>query len=463
MEWKKKKKYLFKSMLSKSGTRNMLFAIFFGLLSLIVALKDGEMELLLVQVIWRHGDRSPTLTFASDPIKENRWKFGGGGFGQLSPIGMKQHLEFGKQLRKTYVDTGFLGARYSSKEVYFRSSDVNRTIISAMANIMGMYGQSNGSNIKDVDYPDVEGWPQGFVPIAVHTVDHDTDHTLVPHAPCDRQTQLWKMAKQSEEVRGFLTSPTVENLMKHLTLKCGEVVDADNLWIVQDAFKIEQRHLNEDLRRENKWFSDKLYGEITKVNNQIQLYNNGIYAKPIIMNNLDIGLELQKIRGGSMFNDLNMHMNIKFDCLNNNHRPQCSWVSGLKYYVYSAHDTTIYAFLSVMGIQTKVVGSGGGYPDYTAAAFIELWYNTTDKKPYFKMSYRASDLNPEIHPITHHIDACRGKTYCDLEVFRSYAARTKPDETMDKWCSVDPLTSAAALRSVLTIGPILISYIWSHI
>ncbi|KIH66709.1 hypothetical protein ANCDUO_02965 [Ancylostoma duodenale] len=55
-----------------------------------------------------------------------------------------------------------------------------------------------------------------------------------------------------------------------------------------------------------------------------------------MINNLDIGLELQKIRGGWMFNDINMHMNIKLDCLNNKHLSKCKWVNGLKYYVYSA-------------------------------------------------------------------------------------------------------------------------------
>ncbi|EYB83794.1 hypothetical protein Y032_0329g2670 [Ancylostoma ceylanicum] len=54
------------------------------------------------------------------------------------------------------------------------------------------------------------------------------------------------------------------------------------------------------------------------------------------MNNLDIGLELQKIRGGWIFNDINMHMNIKLDCMNNKHLSKCKWVNGLKYYVYSA-------------------------------------------------------------------------------------------------------------------------------
>ncbi|VDM72006.1 unnamed protein product [Strongylus vulgaris] len=83
----------------------------------IASLVVDDMELVLVQVVWRHGDRSPTLTHPTDPLQEDYWKFGGGGWGQLSPIGMKQHFEFGQQLRKYYVDTGYLSSRYDAKEV----------------------------------------------------------------------------------------------------------------------------------------------------------------------------------------------------------------------------------------------------------------------------------------------------------------------------------------------------------
>ncbi|PIO59634.1 hypothetical protein TELCIR_18899, partial [Teladorsagia circumcincta] len=71
--------------------------------------------------IWRHGDRSPTATFPTDPFQERNWTFGGGGFGQLSPIGMRQHMRLGKLLRETYIDEmKFLSPRYSSKEVSYK-------------------------------------------------------------------------------------------------------------------------------------------------------------------------------------------------------------------------------------------------------------------------------------------------------------------------------------------------------
>ncbi|KAK5971558.1 hypothetical protein GCK32_018680 [Trichostrongylus colubriformis] len=83
-----------------------------------------------------------------------------------------------------------------------------------------------------------------------------------------------------------------------------------------------------------------------------------------------------------------MHMNIKMQCLNQS-GSNCSWINGLKYYVYSVHDDTIYALFSILRIETKVITSLG-YPDYSAATFIELWKNRTDNQPYFKENCTAA-------------------------------------------------------------------------
>ncbi|VDM64251.1 unnamed protein product [Angiostrongylus costaricensis] len=146
-----------------------------------------------------------------------------------------------------------------------------------------------------------------------------------------------------------------------------------------------------------------------------------------MINNLDIGLEIRKIRGGSLFNDINARMNMKLDCMNRA-SPICKWIKPLKYFVYSAHDTTVNAFLSVLDITKKVV-QPGGYPPYTSAVFIELWINHTNNQPYFKVkSWTSTDT---LYPITPFIDACGKATYCKLEIFRHFAASTKPDEPIE--------------------------------
>ncbi|CAI2334127.1 unnamed protein product [Caenorhabditis sp. 36 PRJEB53466] len=107
------------------------------------------MKLVLVQAIWRHGDRTPTETYHNDKFTGDYWIFGGGGWGQLTPIGMRQHMELGKKIRNRYIKGlpyEFLSKRYSQQEVFVRSTDKNRTLLSAFSNMVGMYGATDGEN-----------------------------------------------------------------------------------------------------------------------------------------------------------------------------------------------------------------------------------------------------------------------------------------------------------------------------
>lgn len=415
------------------------------LLSLLCRFADteinGDLKLLLVQTVWRHGDRSPMKTCQTDPIQERNWTFGGGGYGQLSPIGMKQHLKFGKLLRKKYVEEmGFLSKRYSSKEIYIRSTDRNRTIISAISNLLGMYGQNDGTNVVGMDYPDDADWPAGFVPVAIHTSDHSRDHVANPDSACNRQAVLWAMAKSSRELQAFQERPDVAVLLLNLTRNCGETVNIDNLPDLHDALYVEQIHANDTLRATNTWFSDEMYNMMTAVARQVRLYKNGIFNEALIMNNLDVGLEIQKIRGGSILNEISTRMSAKMECLNKN-TPGCKWISGLKYYAYSAHDSTIFAIFCVMGIQDTVV-EDAGYPQYTAAIFFELWLNITDNRPYFKVTYRQNPISEELRPITKMVDGCT-EDLCSLEILKKLAKRSKPDLPMEQWCELNPQSSSS--------------------
>ncbi|VDO14277.1 unnamed protein product [Haemonchus placei] len=45
-----------------------------------------------------------------------------------------------------------------------------------MSNLLGMYGQNDGNAVPDHDYPSEEGWPVGFVPVPIHTVENHIDY-----------------------------------------------------------------------------------------------------------------------------------------------------------------------------------------------------------------------------------------------------------------------------------------------
>ncbi|XP_059519941.1 prostatic acid phosphatase isoform X6 [Myotis daubentonii] len=128
----------------------------------------GAKELKFVTLVFRHGDRSPIETFPNDPIKEASWPQG---FGQLTQLGMEQHYELGEYIRKRYGK--FLNESYKHQQVYVRSTDIDRTLMSAMTNLAALF-PPEGISLWNPNLP--------WQPIPVHTVplveDRDFMETL---------------------------------------------------------------------------------------------------------------------------------------------------------------------------------------------------------------------------------------------------------------------------------------------
>ncbi|XP_075861477.1 prostatic acid phosphatase isoform X2 [Microcebus murinus] len=143
-------------------------------------------ELKFVTLLFRHGDRSPIETFPNDPIKESSWPQG---FGQLSQLGMEQHYELGQYIKKRY--SKFLNESYKHQQIYIRSTDVDRTLMSAMANLAALF-PPEGASI----------WNPSLLwqPIPVHTVSLPEDQLLyLPFRSCPRFQELESETLKSEE------------------------------------------------------------------------------------------------------------------------------------------------------------------------------------------------------------------------------------------------------------------------
>ncbi|XP_053218935.1 testicular acid phosphatase isoform X3 [Podarcis raffonei] len=110
-----------------------------------------ERTLRFVTLVYRHGDRSPLGTYPMDPHKTAPWPQG---FQQLTEVGILQQKALGRFLRERYA--GFLSASYKPQEIYIRSTDYDRTLMSAQANLMGLYPSSD---------PEIS-----WRPVPIHTV-----------------------------------------------------------------------------------------------------------------------------------------------------------------------------------------------------------------------------------------------------------------------------------------------------
>uniref|UniRef100_A0A1I7XT66 Lysosomal acid phosphatase n=1 Tax=Heterorhabditis bacteriophora TaxID=37862 RepID=A0A1I7XT66_HETBA len=113
-----------------------------------------------------------------------------------------------------------------------------------------------------------------------------------------------------------------------------------------------------------EWLTSNVSARMRNLTQLANEYTYGI-AQPYIP-------ELIRLRGGSMLRTLMENMKQKLYCYKKgNNGADCSWMGPLKYYAYSAHDTTVAALLTTLGDEMRVIR--GGLPKYTASVAIELW------------------------------------------------------------------------------------------
>ncbi|PIO64256.1 histidine acid phosphatase [Teladorsagia circumcincta] len=304
-------------------------------------------------------------------------------FCPMAKLGMRQQYALGNVLRRRYM-TGtepFLNSRYNSKQVYVRSTDVNRTLISAYSNIAGMF--SGGEAGKD--FPNETNWPSGWTPVPVHTIPTDEDH----------------------------------DFLEYLSKYTGMKVDLPIVYLINDVHHIETIYN----MSQPKWMTHEVSKRLRNLTSLVNEYAYGI-GEPYVP-------ELIRLRGGPMLRSIVDLMNLKKDCLDSSkQRSECNWIKPLKYYAYSAHDTTVAALLSTFGDEMEVIR--GGLPKYTASVAIELW-TLEGEGPAVRILFHGA-FHHNYHTITHLTKGCPiDKEFCPLEVFENRSLQFMPTD-MKKEC-----------------------------
>uniref|UniRef100_A0A8C0WMR9 acid phosphatase n=1 Tax=Castor canadensis TaxID=51338 RepID=A0A8C0WMR9_CASCN len=294
------------------------------LLLLSLRLDRGALgkELKFVTLVFRHGDRSPIETFPNDPIKESSWPQG---FGQLTQLGMEQHYELGQYIRKRYGK--FLNESYKREQVYIRSTDVDRTLMSAMTNLAALF-PPEGVSIWNPRLP--------WQPIPVHTVSLSADRLLyLPFRNCPRFQELESETLKSEEFQKRL-QPFKDFIETLPTLSGFHGQDLFGIWSkVYDPLYCEGVH-NFTLP---SWATKDTITKLRKLSELSLLSLYGIHKQK----------EKSRLQGGVLVNEILNHM--KSATQPQNHR---------KLVMYSAHDTT------VSGLQMALDVYNGILPPYAA-------------------------------------------------------------------------------------------------
>jgi len=108
---------------------------------------EEEKELIMLLELTRHGARSPIYSGSS--LLNTTWEKG---LGELTNIGERQHYLQGLRLRKKYItDLAFLSDTFDPRFMHIRSTDVNRTIMSAHSQMLGLYPTGYGPKFDTND------------------------------------------------------------------------------------------------------------------------------------------------------------------------------------------------------------------------------------------------------------------------------------------------------------------------
>ncbi|XP_075393970.1 testicular acid phosphatase [Tenrec ecaudatus] len=371
--------------------------------------------LVFVALVFRHGDRAPLISYPLDPHKEAAPTLWPRGLGQLTGEGVRQQLELGRFLRNRYQH--FLSPEYRREEVYIRSTDFDRTLESALANLAGLYPEA------------APGTPESnWRPIPVHTVPVTEDKLLrFPARSCPRYRELLREATEATEYQAALEGWT--DFLIRLSNSTGLSLVGEPLrraWKVLDTLICQQAHS----LPLPAWASPDVLRTLT----QISALDIGAHVGP------PRAAEKAQLTGGILLDAI----------LANFSRTQHLGLP-LKMVMYSAHDSTLLALQGALGLYD------GHTPPYAACLGFEFQRHRGDQNEdegnvTISLFYRNDSSRP---PLTLRLPGCPDP--CTLGRFRQLTAPARPPAHGIPCHSLhEPATTPAATMVPLLAGAVAV-------
>ncbi|XP_044259333.1 venom acid phosphatase Acph-1-like isoform X1 [Tribolium madens] len=298
------------------------------LIAIFINCLDAQLQ--LVHVIFRHGSRTPELKdiYPTDPF--NSETFTPMGYGALTNRGKNMSFKLGQLLRQKY--DYFLGDIYTSDVVKAYSTDFDRTKMTALLALAGLFPPSKSQKFND---------NLAWMPIPYHYDKDKYDYTLRrPNAYCPAYMKELEEVLSSEEVQREIKAN--RDFFKYIAEKTKKPMNT-----LGDVFGVYQTlNAEESMNLTLPEWAQSVYPE--------QLH--AMAAKQCNYENYNT--VLKRLNGGRMLGQIIKQMSAKSRNLLRE-----------KIFLYSGHENNVINILAALNLFKPHV------PKYSAAVIVELYQN----------------------------------------------------------------------------------------